>query len=100
MEEICFIINLLYKLIMKTLILKQAKIPVNAGLVSILVLFLFNNNLFGQEKCKADEYLEALPSGLELKETTPQKYLMTSVYYNKDIYGKFFNKIQVSGEYN
>jgi hypothetical protein len=84
---------------MKTLVHKQAKIPLNAGLVSMLVLFLFNNNIFGQEKCKAEQYLEALPAGLELKETTPQKYLMTFVYYNKDIYGKFFNKVQVSGEY-
>ena len=60
---------------------------------------LFLTAASGQNDCKSDQYLKALPAGLELKETTPQKYLMTTVYYNKDIYGKFFNKVQVSGEY-
>ena len=41
---------------------------------------------------------ERLPSNLELKNTV-QKYLVVTDYYNGDIYGNFFNKFRVQGEY-
>lgn len=83
---------------MKAPSFKNANILIISGWISLLAVTSFTT-VFGQNECKTDQYLKVLPAGLELKETTPQKYLMTSVYYNKDIYGKFFNKVQVSGEY-
>lgn len=83
---------------MKTAITEKAKMRVKTGWTCLLAV-LVSAAASGQNDCKTDQYLESLPSGLELKETTPQKYLMTVVYYNKDIYGKFFSKVQVSGEY-
>jgi hypothetical protein len=52
-----------------------------------------------QDECKAEQYLQALPAGLQLVEKNPQKYRMTSVYYNRDIYGNFIDKLETSGEY-
>lgn len=44
-------------------------------------------------------YLNSLPKHLKLEEKTPQKYLMTAEYFNKDIYGNLQNKTKVTGEY-
>jgi hypothetical protein len=41
---------------------------------------------------------EKLPANLQLKDTV-QKYLVTTDYFNGDIYGNFFNKFRVQGEY-
>lgn len=83
---------------MKATITEKAKMLVRTVWTCLLVVHV-SATASGQNDCKTDQYLESMPSGLELKETTPQKYLMTVVYYNKDIYGKFFSKVQVSGEY-
>ncbi len=44
----------------------------------------------GLANCQPPEHdydcLNSLPKHLELKEKTPQKYLMTAEYFNKDIY--------------
>lgn len=45
------------------------------------------------------DYLNSLPKHLELKEKTPQKYLMTAEYFNKDIYGDLMSKTKVRGDY-
>lgn len=83
---------------MKTTIIVKAKILVTRGLASLSMVFIFNA-AFSQDNSKADQYLTALPPALELTEKIPQEYLMTVVYYNKDIYGNFLNKTQVTGEY-
>lgn len=45
------------------------------------------------------EYLKSLPKHLELKEQTPQKYVMLAEYFNKDIYGNLISKMKVRGDY-
>lgn len=67
--------------------------------LSLITVMLYLNFSYGQRPGKVDQYLESLPTDLELKEPVPQKYRMTAVYYNKDIYGNFSDKTQVSGEY-
>jgi len=83
---------------MKPTIIGKAKRPVITGWIFLLAV-IYLNCAYSQDNCKTDQYLEALPAGLRLIEKTPQKYLMTVVYYNKDIYGNFSDKTQVSGEY-
>jgi hypothetical protein len=68
-------------------------------MLAFLTLMSCLNFSYGQRAGKVDQYFESLPTDLELKEPVPQKYLMTAVYYNKDIYGNFFDKTLVSGEY-
>ena len=70
--------------------------------VTIIVLtasLIYSIGLSGQNKICIEKYLKALPEDLELVEKSPQKYLMTAEYFNKDIYGNFSNKIKVTGEY-
>lgn len=83
---------------MKILNIKQAKFLVMTGLALIITIFM-NDAALGQNSSMIDKYLETLPANLKLKEPVPQKYLMTAVYYNKDIYGNFSDKTEVSGEY-
>ena len=52
-----------------------------------------------QGKSKVEDYLKNLPKQLKLVENTPQKYLMTAEYFNKNIYGDLLNKVKVTGEY-
>jgi hypothetical protein len=55
--------------------------------------------VYCQSKTKLENYLLGLPKHLQLDNKTPQKYLMTSEYFNKDIYGNFWSKIKITGEY-
>jgi hypothetical protein len=41
-----------------------------------------------------------LPSGLKLKDNEIQKFLITTDYFNKDIFGNFFNKQRYQGTYS
>jgi hypothetical protein len=53
---------------------------------------------FGQStKAVIEKYLTELPSGKP--ENIMSKYRMTAVYTNRDLYGKFMNKTQVTGDY-
>ena len=70
-----------------------------AILLIITGLILISSSLFGQKKMSIEKYLESLPQNLKLVEQTPQKYLMTTEYFNKDIYGNFANRVKVTGEY-
>jgi len=83
---------------MKTRTTNQLKVRILTGL-ALLILMSWLNPAYAQRHGSVDQYLKTLPSDLELKEPAPQKYLMTAVYYNKDIYGNFSDKTQVSGEY-
>lgn len=83
---------------MKTTITDHLKVRIIIGL-TLLTFMSWLNFACGQKHNNVDQYLKALPTDLELKEPVPQKYLMTAVYYNKDIYGNFSDKTQVSGEY-
>ncbi len=68
-------------------------------IIALTVCLIYSSGLSGQDKIRIEKYLNALPENLELVEKSPQKYLMTAEYFNKDIYGNFSNKIKVTGEY-
>jgi len=47
----------------------------------------------------ATRYLKTLPAVHSSKNTIPQKYRMTAVYMNRDLYGNFTSKTKVTGDY-
>ena len=53
---------------------------------------------FGQ-KSNITQYLSSLPRDLSLTEKEPQKYSVTTDYFNGDIFGNFINKTRVTGDY-
>lgn len=71
--------------------------------ISIIILtfslIIQTDNSNCQSPVNYKKYLNNLPKHLELSEKTPQKYLMTAEYFNKDIYGNFRSKTKVIGEY-
>ena len=73
----------------------------NFFLVAMLVL-LTGNLVFSQKNSDVNiqEILLAgvLPQNLELKDEI-QKYVVTTDHFNTDIFGNFFNKMRVKGEY-
>jgi hypothetical protein len=70
-------------------------------LVAILVLTT-GLMVFSQKKSNVNvpELLKSgsLPQNLELKDEL-QKYLVTTDHFNTDIFGNFFNKIRIKGDY-
>ncbi len=68
-------------------------------IIVLTVSLIYSNDLSGQNKMRTEKYLKSLPENLELVEKSPQKYLMTVEYFNKDIYGNLSNKLKITGEY-
>jgi hypothetical protein len=70
-------------------------------LVAILVITT-GLMVFSQKKSNVNvpELLKSgsLPQSLELKDEL-QKYVVTTDHFNTDIFGNFFNKMRVKGEY-
>ena len=64
--------------------------------IAILIAIQLN----AQKKINISELLAngTLPQNLELKDE-PQKYVVTTDHFNADIFGNFFNKMRVKGEY-
>jgi hypothetical protein len=63
-----------------------------------ILLFVAPTVLNGQsEKAVVKKYLKELP--VVQISNAPQKYRMTAIYTNMDLYGKFTGKIKVSGDY-
>jgi hypothetical protein len=69
------------------------------AIVLLAVLLILPAFAYCQSKANYKNYLESLPRQLKLVEKTPQKYLMTAEYFNKDIYGELGSKVKVIGEY-
>lgn len=67
-------------------------------LIALSVSIMIHSSLFGQRTLNIQNFPESLPE-IELEEKTPQKYLMTAEYLNKDIYGNPGSKVKVTGEY-
>jgi hypothetical protein len=71
--------------------------------ISTIILSIALINLPVLVRCQSNailrHYLERLPKQLKLDEKTPQKYLMTAEYFNKDIFGSLTSKVKVTGEY-
>ena len=65
-------------------------------------LIIYSAVAFGQQNTKVNpaKILEArkLPQNLELNDEL-QKYVVTTDHFNTDIFGNFFNKMRVKGEY-
>jgi hypothetical protein len=65
---------------------------------TIAILFAIQIN--AQNKPNISKILSSgtLPQNLQLKDV-PQKYVVTTDHFNTDIFGNFFNKMRVKGEY-
>ncbi len=68
-----------------------------AGLILVLLIIVPSVSNGQSEKAVVKKYLTKLPK-VPLSETI-QKYRMTALYTNMDLYGKFTGKIKVSGDY-
>lgn len=75
-------------------------------LISGLVFILIVSGLIVPDVCSGqnkraviNKYLKELPSGKPAEDGSLQKYRMTAVYTNMDIYGNFMSKIKVTGDY-
>jgi len=64
------------------------------------IAILFALQLNAQKKINVSELLASgtLPQNLELNDEL-QKYVVTTDHFNTDIFGNFFNKMRVKGEY-
>ena len=72
----------------------------NSGCAAMLVSFLLilpSVSKGQSEKAVVKKYLSALPRVERSK--TLQKYQMTAIYINRDLYGNFTGKTKVSGDY-
>jgi hypothetical protein len=63
----------------------------------VVLFFLTFANANAQKKMNT-EIFKSLPQNLELKDEV-QKYQVVTSHVNTDIFGNFFNKMQVKGEY-
>lgn len=63
----------------------------------VVLFFLTTSAALAQEKMNA-QIFKSLPQSLELKDDV-QKYLVVTNHVNGDIFGNFFNKMQVKGEF-
>ena len=69
--------------------------------ISIAILFAVSLNAQKLSESKISEILAKgmLPQNLVLNDV-PQKYVVTTDHFNSDIFGNFFNKMRVMGEYS
>src|ERR1035437_8462887 len=68
--------------------------------IVMTALLVIQSYAYGQTKKSAENYLKELSRHLKLNyHGNSQKYKMTAVYNNKDLYGNFMNKTGVTGEY-
>jgi hypothetical protein len=79
--------------------MKKLLIPVFALVITFSGIFA-PSNCYGQnQKAVINKYLKELSGGKVVNDGKLQKYRMTAVYTNKDLYGNFTGKQKISGEY-
>jgi hypothetical protein len=79
--------------------MKKLLIPIIAGLITFSGI-VANVDCYGQsQKAVINKYLKELPHGKADYDGTLQKYRMTAVYINRDLYGNFTGKQKISGDY-
>ncbi len=79
--------------------MKKYLISAFAGIM-IFSAWLLPADCYSQTSRSAiNKYLKHLPTGKPADDGTPQKYRMTAVYTNRDLYGNFTGKIRVVGDY-
>ena len=66
---------------------------VNSGMVLLLPVVIYAQG----DKAFIKKHLEKLPHLAPV--TSPQKYLMSAIYINEDIFGNFRDKTRITGEY-
>ncbi|MGM0619521.1 MAG: hypothetical protein ACQETJ_00615 [Bacteroidota bacterium] len=64
----------------------------------MVILFILTISGALAQKKMNSEIFKSLPQSLDLKDDV-QKYLVVTNHVNSDIFGNFFNKMQVKGEY-
>jgi len=70
------------------------------GVILIICGMILPLNISGQNlKTFEKKYLKELPHGKPSDADAPQRYRMTAVYVNRDLYGNFTGKTKVSGDY-
>ena len=70
--------------------------------IFLLLVFVFNFSYAQQSSSKSkcvDEYFTKLPADFKFDEKIPQKYRITSYFYNRDIAGNAANSIRLTGEF-
>lgn len=77
------------------------RLRINHGIIASSVLFLvFSAISSGQsEKAVIDKYLKSMPAVKNKPHHPLQRYRMTAVYINRDLYGNFMSKTKVTGDY-
>jgi hypothetical protein len=79
--------------------MKKLLIPILAG-VLIFSGIVSPANCYGQShKSMINKYFKEIPHGKVRDDGKLQKYRMTAVYTNRDLYGNFTGKQKVTGEY-
>jgi len=79
--------------------MKKNLISAIAGLM-LMTGFIFTSTIYGQsEKSVVNKYMKELPHGRPDFHDGSQKYRMTAIYINRDLYGNFTSKLKVSGDY-
>jgi hypothetical protein len=77
--------------------MKKILNPDFAGLMMILLIIATSVSYGQNEKLIIKKYLTKLPTGQV--SNSLQKYRMTAVYTNRDLYGNFTGKTKVTGDY-
>jgi hypothetical protein len=68
-------------------------------LFSLITAFAMLFNVAQAQEKKQVDYLNHLPEGLEVDNSTQRKYTMTTDYFEYDLKGNFLRKTRVAGEY-
>jgi hypothetical protein len=80
--------------------MKNNLIKLLTGALIIAGLFVSPLKVSAQnQKAVVNKYMQKLPHGKPVFDGMPQKYRMTAVYTNRDLYGNFTGKTKVSGDY-
>jgi len=81
--------------------MEKKSISALAGVLLVSVIFSFAVSYGQGEKVVIDRYLRELPKGeaADLRPASPQKYRMTAIYTNRDLYGNFTGKQKITGDY-
>jgi hypothetical protein len=70
------------------------------SLFAAVLIIVFSVTVTGQsQKSVVNKYMKELPHGRPDFNDGPQKYRMTAVYTNRDLYGNFTGKTKVTGDY-
>jgi hypothetical protein len=79
--------------------MKKLLIPVFAAVITFSGI-VTPANCYGQsQKAIINKYLKELPRGKAENHGQLQKYRMTAIYTNRDLYGNFTGKQKISGDY-